>query len=100
MPMTVIIARDVLPKFHGFLASCMTELSTGVYVHPRMSARVRETITHILEKWQSRQKSGSVTVVWNDKNRADGLGVTVIGRPDRYVIDCDGVPLICRIEKE
>ena len=40
MPMTVIVTRDVEPRYRGFLASAMLEIAPGVYVAPDLSSGV------------------------------------------------------------
>lgn len=38
MTLTVIVTRDVEPRYRGFLASAMLEVAPTVYIHPRLSA--------------------------------------------------------------
>ena len=44
MPMTVIVTRNVEPRYRGFLASAMLEIAPGVYVAPDLSSGVRERV--------------------------------------------------------
>jgi CRISPR-associated endoribonuclease Cas2 subtype I-E len=46
--MTVIVTRDVVARFRGFLASCMLEIGLGVYTAPRMNAAVRTRVWSVL----------------------------------------------------
>jgi len=49
MAMTVIVTRDVAPRFAGFLTSCMLEIAPGVFTGPRMTNSVRERVWAVLE---------------------------------------------------
>ena len=49
--MTVVVTRDVAPRFRGFLASCMLEIGPGVYTAPRMNAGVRERVWAVMQEW-------------------------------------------------
>ena len=44
MSMTVVVTRNVAPRFRGFLASVMLEIAPGVYTAPEMSKGVRERV--------------------------------------------------------
>ena len=51
MPMTVVVTRNVAPRYRGFLASVMLEIAPGVYTSPRMSRAVRERVWEVLTGW-------------------------------------------------
>jgi CRISPR-associated protein Cas2 len=96
MPMTVVVTRDVAPRFRGFLASCMLEVAPGVYTNPRMSAGVRERVCRVLREWFEEVGGGSIVVTWPDPREAAGQGLTVLGSPPIQLVDQDGVILALR----
>ena len=49
--MTVVVTRNVVDRFRGFLASCMLEVAPGVYTAPRMNAAVRNRVWLVMEEW-------------------------------------------------
>ena len=51
MTMTVVVTRNVAPRFRGFLTSVMLEIAPGVYTGPRMSKGVRERIWNVMTQW-------------------------------------------------
>jgi CRISPR-associated protein Cas2 len=91
MPMTVVVTRDVPPRFRGFLASCMLEVAAGVYTSPRLSASVRERVWSVLADWHGRLGRGSVVMTWRDAKLPSGQGLLVLGDPPSDIIDHEGV---------
>lgn len=96
MPLTVVVTRDVAPRFRGFLASALLEIAPGVYVGPRMSAGVRDRVWAVLEAWFLALGGGSVVMVWRDERSAGGLAVRVLGLPPRRLEEVDGALLVRR----
>jgi CRISPR-associated protein Cas2 len=93
MGMTVVVTRNVPMRFRGFLASCMLEVSAGVYTHPRMSKAIRERVWSVLEDWFSRTIEASVIMIYADGANDAGQSVKTLGEPPRKVVDVDGVIL-------
>lgn len=62
MPMAVIVTRDVVDRYRGFLASVMPEIGPGIYVAPNLSPGVRDRIWAVLEKRWSATPGGSITM--------------------------------------
>ena len=79
--MTVIVTRDVEPRYRGFLASAMLEIAPGVYVSPDLSAGVRERIWAALEDWFTTLGNGAVAMIWRDGVAAGGLALRHLGDP-------------------
>ena len=96
MPMTVIVTRDVEPRYRGFLASAMLEIAPGVYVSPNLSAGVRERIWAVLSGWFAKLGNGAVAMIWRDLTRAGGLALRHLGDPPKEIWDADGVLLVKR----
>ena len=48
MSMTMVVTSDVAPRIRGFLASCMLEVASGVYVSPLMTRAVRERVWNVI----------------------------------------------------
>ena len=96
MPMSVIVTRDVPPRFRGFLASCMLEIAPGVYTQPDMSAAVRERAWSVLSKWWSYYGQGSVVMTWARPDTPERQGVLVLGEPPTDLVEYDGLYLVRR----
>ena len=92
--MTVVVTRNVAPRFRGFLASCMLEIAPGVYTSPRMTAGVRERVWAVCEEWFNALGDGSIIMTWRDPARPGGQGVLTLGLPPKEVWDHEGVLLI------
>lgn len=96
MPMTVVVTRDVPARFRGFLASCMLELSPGVYTAPDMSAGVRGRVWSVLEEWWQAFQQGSVVMTWNAPDLSERQGVSMLGEPPKDIVEVDGIYLVRR----
>ena len=97
MPMTLIVTRDVEPRYRGFLASAMLEIAPGVYAAPAMSKGVRERIWTVLTTWWEELRRGAVVMTWRDPSASGGLGLAMLGNPPKTVVDADGVLLVKRL---
>jgi CRISPR-associated protein Cas2 len=96
MPMTVIVTRDVAPRFRGFLASVMLEIAPGVYTSPRLSAGVRDRVWQVMEDWFGALAGGSIVMTWRDAQAPGGQAVRVLGLPPRRLLEVDGALLVVR----
>jgi CRISPR-associated protein Cas2 len=97
LPMTVIVTRDVADRYHGFLASIMPEVATGVFTSPDLSRGVRQRVWTVLSDWWATRPGGSILMVWKDDQSPGGLGVASLGEPSRVLADIDGV-LVTRLD--
>jgi CRISPR-associated protein Cas2 len=97
MPMTVVTTRDVVPRFRGFLASCMLEIAPGVYTASRMNRAVRERVWAVLVDWYGSLGGGSIVMVWADGKAPSGQGLAVLGVPPVTIEDVGGVLLTHRL---
>lgn len=79
--MTVIVTRNVEDRVRGFLASCMLEISSGVYSSPNMNPAVRERVWAVLVKWNVGQRGDSAIMTWPEKASAGGQEVRRLGEP-------------------
>lgn len=96
MPMTVLVTRDVAPRFRGFLASCMLEIAPGVYTAPRMSAGVRERVWAVVSDWFAQLGGGGVVMTWRDPKSPGSQAVLLLGEPPKTIVDHDGLLLVRR----
>jgi len=96
MPMTVIVTRDVEPRYRGFLASVMLEIAPGVYTGPDLSKGVRERIWTVLSDWHTALGQGSIVMTWQDKSKPGRQGVLTLGEPPKTIIDIEGLLLVKR----
>ena len=96
MSLTVIVTRDVEPRYRGFLASAMLEVAPTVYIHPRLSAGVRDRIWSVLADWYATLKRGAIVLAWSDTSEVGGVGIRVLGLPPRKLQEVDGLLLVKR----
>ncbi len=94
MAMTVIVTRDVAPRFAGFLTSCMLEIAPGVFTGPRMTNSVRERVWAVLEEWFATLGGGSIVMTWLDTAAPGGQSIRVLGLPRRELQEIDGMLLL------
>lgn len=98
MTMTVIVTRNVAPRFRGFLASVMLEIAPGVYTAPEMSAGVRERVWEVLAEWfqmgatsgSDPEQQASIVLTWWDRTATGGQGIETLGVPAKALVDADG----------
>lgn len=91
MPMTVVVTRDVAPRFRGFLASVMLEIAPGVYTGPRMNRAVRTRVWEVLGEWYRHLPQGGIVMTWYEPSLPGGQGVEMLGIPSRWLVEHDGV---------
>lgn len=96
MPTTMVITNQVADRVRGFLASCMGEVSPGVYVAPRMTPGVRERIWRVMEDWHQDSQDRSVVLVWPDPKEPGGLAVRTLGKPRYALHEVDDLYLVRR----
>lgn len=96
MSLTLVVTRDVEPRFRGFLASAMQELAPGVYVNPRMTPGVRDRIWSVLSDWFAARGGGSIVMAVQDNQAVGGLSVRGLGLPPREMLDVDGLLMVRR----
>jgi CRISPR-associated protein Cas2 len=93
MPMTVVVTRNVAPRFRGLLASSLLEIAPGVYSNPRLTKGVRERIWKVCEEWFCNvhaESEASIVMTWQDRNAPGGQAVKTLGCPTREFIDHEG----------
>ena len=96
MPIAMVVTRNVEARYRGFLTSVMLEVAPGVYVAPDMSAAVRTRVWDVLSKWWDVLGTGSVVLVWRDKQAVGNLSIRTLGEPPKEIVDADGVLLVKR----
>lgn len=86
MSMTIVVTRNVRPRFRGFLASVMCEIAPGVYTAPRMSAGIRERVWSVLEGWWAHGEDALIVMTWPDSKLPGGQEIRVLGekRPETH----------------
>jgi CRISPR-associated protein Cas2 len=93
MPTTVVVTRDVVDRFRGFLASVMPEVAPGVYVSPELSRGVRERVWNVVAEWWNERPGGSLLMAWRDDNAPGRMGIATLGLPPVELVDVEGVLL-------
>ena len=96
MALVMIVTRDVVDRFHGFLASVMLEVAPNVFVAPRMNKGVRARTWKIVADWHGQEPAGSLVMVWRDLNEVGGIGIAHLGTPSRELVEMDGMWLTRR----
>lgn len=96
MQMTVVVTRDVQPRFRGFLASCMLEIAPGVYTSPSMTKAVRERVWDVLSGWYSGVAQGQIVMTWPDSGAPSGQRFELLGDAPKDLYDANGVILVRR----
>lgn len=96
MPLTIIVTRDVEPRYRGFLTSVMLEIAPGTYVAPDMSAGVRKRVWGVLQSWWQELGRGALVLVWRDTSAVGRLRIETLGEPPKTIVDADGVLLVKR----
>lgn len=96
MAMTIVVTRDVEPRYRGFLASIMLEIAPGVYTAPNMTKGVRERVWQVLTGWHGVLGRGSIVMTWRDKEAAGHQRVATLGIPMRELVEADGCLLVRR----
>ena len=102
MTMTVVVTRNVAPRFRGFLASVLLEIAPGVYTGPRISKGVRERIWKVMTEWfdagpttgQHPEDCASIVMTWVDREAPGGQGIETLGVPAKQLVDADGIMLV------
>ncbi|QIK42546.1 type I-E CRISPR-associated endoribonuclease Cas2e [Pontivivens nitratireducens] len=96
MPLAMIVTSNVQDRYRGFLTSVMLEIAPGTYVSPRMSAGVRTRVWSVMESWWEVLQTGSLVLVWADRQAPGGLRIETLGLPKKTIVDADGVLLVKR----
>lgn len=96
MPMTLVVTRDVQPRFRGFLASCMLEIAPGVYTSPAMTRAVRERVWDVLSDWFASTSQGQIVMTWPESSAPSGQRFNLLGDPPKDLYDANGVILVRR----
>jgi CRISPR-associated protein Cas2 len=91
--MTVVVTRDIAPRFRGFLASCMLEIGPGVYTAPRMTSAVRGRVWSVLQEWYAELGGGSILMTWLDSQAVGGQQIVALGLPSYEMYNRDGIYL-------
>jgi CRISPR-associated protein Cas2 len=91
MSMTVVVTRDVVERFTGFLASVMPEVAPGVFASSALSKGVRERVWGVLSDWWGAWPGGSILMIFRDENAPGQLRILALGAPVRELADLDGV---------
>jgi CRISPR-associated protein Cas2 len=91
MALVTIVTRDVADRFRGFLASVMLEVAPCTYVSPRMSKGVRERVWSVLAEWHAAESSGSIVMIWREREATGGIGLAHLGVPSKALVELDGM---------
>ncbi len=97
--MTIVVTRNVAPRFRGFLASCMLEIAPGVYTSPSMTRAVRDRVWTILNDWFDlfNDADASIVMTWPDKTKPGRQDFDFLGVPPKQLADLDGVLVVHRL---
>ena len=91
MALVTIVTRDVADRFRGFLSSVMLEVAPCTYVSPNMSKAVRERIWKVMTEWHSNVPTGSIVMIWRDREATGGVGLSHLGTLAKTLFEIDGM---------
>lgn len=91
MALVTIVTRDVADRFRGFLSSVMLEVAPCTYVSPNMSKAVRERIWKVMTEWHAHVPTGSIVMIWRDREATGGVGLSHLGTPAKTLFELDGM---------
>ena len=74
----------------------MLEIAPTVYIHPRLSAGVRNCIWSVLSDWYATLGRGSIVLAWSDPSETGSVGIRVLGLPPRKLAEVAGLLLVKR----
>ena len=93
MPMTVVVTRNAEGRVRGFLASCMLEVASGVYVSPSMTKAVRDRMWAVLEMWCVGARNDGAVLIWPDAASPGGQAIRNLGEPPLELRETSSVVL-------
>ena len=97
MTMTIAVTRNAPGRFRGFFASCMLEVTPGVYVAPRMKKAVRQRVWQTVMDWSEfLPADAGIVLFWKSRKASSGLGMKLVGWPKKELVDQDGLWLAVR----
>lgn len=96
MSLTLVVTRDVVARYRGFLSSVMPEIAPGVYVSTDMTKGVRDRVWMVISDWWESAPGGSVVMAFPDPMSSGRLGIRVLGVPPVELADVEGVRLVVR----
>jgi CRISPR-associated protein Cas2 len=94
--MTIVVTRNSPERFRGFLASCMCEVSPGVYTAPRMTQGVRDRVWSVLEGWFAPAGDHALLMTYPEPALPGGQAFRVLGAPRQDLCEHDGLFLARR----
>lgn len=96
--LTLIVTRDVEPRYRGFLRSAMIEIAAGIYVSPRLNRDARDRVWEVISRWHQTLRRGCIIMIWHDKDASGNIGLRVLGDTTKQFCDVDGF-LLTRVRK-
>ena len=97
MSMTIAVTRNTPGRFRGFLASCMQEIATGVYVAPTMKKSVRERVWRVMMDWSELlPDDAGVVLFWRNPDAPSQLSIRLLGWPKKEFVEHEGLWLTHR----
>ena len=88
--LTLVITRDVNSRYRGFLRSAMAEIASGIYVSTQLNSDARDRLYEVIREWHETLNSGSITMIWRDKDAAADIGIRCLGTTQKDFCDVDG----------
>ncbi|NJO64218.1 MAG: type I-E CRISPR-associated endoribonuclease Cas2 [Richelia sp. RM2_1_2] len=84
--MIIVITFAVKERYSGYFASCMNEVSTGVYVSTISPPPFREKLLDTINRWWEVYNEGSINVIWYDIQQPSKINFINYGEPKRELI--------------
>lgn len=96
MSLVIVITRNLPDRFEGLFVGQMLKVAPGVYIAPRMSARVRDKLWAIVNDWSDMipAEDGGVVMIWPRKDAPSGLEFHMVGWPPKTLVEYEGLWLV------
>jgi CRISPR-associated protein Cas2 len=91
--LTVIITRDVEPRYRGLFRSAMLEVAAGIYISANFNREARDRLWEIISRWHKALNRGSVIMIWRDRSSVADIGLKTLGKTTRGYAEIDGLLL-------
>ena len=96
MSLVMVVTRNLPDRFEGFFVGQMLKIAPGIYIAPRMTARVRDKLWAIVTSWSEAipAEDGGVVMLWPQRNAPSGLELRFLGWPPKTLVEYEGLWLV------
>jgi len=91
--MIIVITYAVKDRYLGYFASCMNEISTGVFISMTSLSPFKDTLIDTIDRWWKIYNEGSITILWKDNKKLSKISFKNYGQPKRNLISFQSILL-------